>query len=141
MILLAIQYHPLLTLNLLMLAVAASATGINAWMLSITVRRTLVVKRTGENGIARLEMRRAVRCEIVYFVIQVMLLAVSVYQFFKVVPLVPQMAVHFFFVAMAARMATSVLLAYLSANDLIDRRRIAVELDKLHPDTPPSEVG
>lgn len=103
-----------------------------------------MVRKFGEaarDPVARLEMRRAVRCEAVYFAIQVGLLAVTIHQLFKVVPRFPAEALDFFFVSMAARAGTSILLAYLSAHDLIDRRRIAVELDKMHPDTPSSMVG
>lgn len=103
-----------------------------------------MVRRSGEadrDEVARLEMKRAVRCELVYFLIQGALLPISIYQFFKVVPILPTAAVDFFFVSMAARASISLLLAYLSVNDLIDRRRIGRELDRLHPETPPSLVG
>lgn len=141
MIWLAIQIRPLLALNLLVLLAAALGTVVNGWMLGITVRRTLMVRRTGEDGIARLEMRRAVRCEVMYFLFQVGLLVVAARQFNKVVPILPEPAVNFFFESMAVRAFISVGLAYLSAHDLIDRRRIARELDLLHPETPASQVG
>lgn len=141
MILSVIQTRPLLALNLAVLLVAALGTVANSWMLSITIRRTLLVKRSGEDGIAHLEMRRATRCEVSYFCFQVGLLVVALRQFNRVVPILPDPAVNFFFESMAVRAGISIGLAYLSAFDLIDRRRIAVELDKLHPETPPSEVG
>lgn len=131
-------------LNLGMLIMVLMGVAVNGWMLWIAVQRNALIRRSGEaarDELAELVMRRAVRCESVYFAVQIVLLVISVRGLMNVVPLDPAIAVGFFFESMAGRAIVSGLILYLSVRDLKDRRRAAQELDRIHPETPASGVG
>jgi hypothetical protein len=139
------QSNPRIVLmNVGVLILVLLGATLNGWMLAIALRRNRLVRMTGEaqrDKLADLTMRRATRCEGVYFSIQVLMLGTSLWQFAAVVPEMPMKAIDFFFVSMAVRATASGLLLYLSVRDLIDRRAAARELDLLHPETPASQVG
>jgi predicted Co/Zn/Cd cation transporter (cation efflux family) len=137
------EHTPLIQVNLIQAAVTLAGVVLNARMCLIALRRKrLVESDPREEQIARLTMHRAVRQEAAFFVVQVLLLGVSLWALLAVIPAAPDGAVWFYGATQAARTLTSLILAAVSTLDMKDRKRISAMLDALTPaDAPPTKIG
>lgn len=109
-------------------------------MFKIVYCRRKEIQAAGENGVARITMNRAVRNEATYFAIQLLMFFTSFWAIFKVKPDAPNSAIQFYFATLGVRALISIILIWSSWKDIGDRQELRIELDKLHPDTPPSLV-
>jgi hypothetical protein len=90
-------------------------------------RRIRVGDGSAVNPIVRITMRRAIRCELSFSVIQLLFIAATADALFRLAIDPVRYSVY----AQVTRTFASAVLAYTSVMDLRDRRKIADELDEM----------
>lgn len=115
--------------GLLLISLSVTATLINGWMTGVAVRRYYRLSGEGLDRIGWLTLRRTVRSEAVYLVLQFLILALTTWAALDhAQPAMPP-AREFYFAECAVRAAVAILLAASSGLDLRDRRKIMREMN------------
>jgi hypothetical protein len=136
------EHSPLIQVNVVLAAVTLVGLLVSIKMVWVAIKRKTVVElNPTEEEIAKITMRRAVRQETAFLLVQALVFLVSLWSLLAVSPFAPRAAVLYYFGSQAARTLASIILCAVSIADLHERKRLARLIDALTPNTPPTKVG
>lgn len=121
----------LLITNVILMTLTAVAAVVSVAILVLTLRRRDHVLSLDDSPLARITYRRAVRNEGAYGMCQMILLVMSIWALWRVLPEAPPKAIAYYFATQAGRTIISMILVLSLGFDLWDRSDIKAILDEM----------